>query len=82
MQTKSSERSLSLALSRFGLDSIGCGAAAPSHQLVHDSLPVFTLANPERVLHDKASVELIAETLLERWLDIDLYRGVGRIYLP
>ena len=50
-------------------------------QVTSDSLPVFTLADPERFLHDRIYAEAVAERLLERF-DIDLYRGVGRIYLP
>ena len=43
---------------------------------------LFLLADPGRVLNDRAYAEGVAEMLLERLLDIDLYRGVGRIYLP
>jgi hypothetical protein len=46
------------------------------------SLPVFTLANPERILRDRNYAEIVAEQVLERLLDIDTYRGTGRIYLP
>jgi hypothetical protein len=46
------------------------------------SLPVFTLANAERVLTDKAYAELVAEKFLGYLLDIELYRGSGRLYLP
>ena len=51
-------------------------------QVTKSSLPVFTLADPERVLNDRSYAEVVAEILLERLLDIDHYRGVGRIYLP
>lgn len=51
-------------------------------QVNRNSLPVFTLADPERVLQDGGYAEVVAEMLLERLFDIDLYRGVGRIYLP
>lgn len=46
------------------------------------SLPVFTLANPERILRDRNYAEIVALQMLERLLDIDMYRGTGRIYLP
>jgi hypothetical protein len=56
--------------------------ATIQHHNKPDSLPVFTLANPERILRDRTYAELVAERLLERLLDIDHYRGVGRIFLP
>ena len=47
-----------------------------------ESLPVFTLANPKRLLHDRAYADRIAERLLEYLLEIDKVRGTGRLYLP
>lgn len=46
------------------------------------SLPVFTLANDQRVLRDITYAEQVADRLLEALFDIDSYRGTGRIYLP
>jgi hypothetical protein len=46
------------------------------------SLPVFPLADPDRVLHEKAYAERVVERLLDYLLGIDKYRGVGRLYLP
>jgi hypothetical protein len=46
------------------------------------SLPVFTLADPDRIRHEKAYAERVVERLLDYLLDIDKYRGVGRLYLP
>ncbi len=46
------------------------------------SLPVFTIANAQRVLHSRAYAERVAIRFLEYLLDIDRVRGVGRIYLP
>ena len=46
------------------------------------SLPVFTLANDQRVLRDRQYAETVADRLLEALFDIDSYRGTGRIYLP
>jgi hypothetical protein len=46
------------------------------------SLPVFTLANDQRVLRDRLYAEAIADRLLEVLFDIDRYRGAGRPYLP
>jgi hypothetical protein len=47
-----------------------------------ESLPVFTVADPERVLHSKEYAERAAVRLLEYLLDIDRVRGTGRLYLP
>jgi hypothetical protein len=47
-----------------------------------NSLPVFTLANIERVFNSGEYAELVAEKLVERVLDIENLRGTGRIYLP
>lgn len=47
-----------------------------------DYLPVFTLAKPARILKDHGYAQRAAEKLLEYLLDIELFRGVGRFYLP
>ena len=47
-----------------------------------ESLPVFTLANDQRVLRDQLYAEAVADRLLEFLFDIDSYRGTGRLYLP
>jgi hypothetical protein len=47
-----------------------------------DSLPVLTLADPGRVIHSRAYAERVVERLLECLIDIDNYRGTGRVYLP
>lgn len=46
------------------------------------SQPVFTPANPHGVLHDPGYRDRVAERLLEYLIDIDNYRGTGRLYLP
>lgn len=46
------------------------------------SLPVFTIANAERVFHSRDYAERVALKLLEYLLDIDRVRGTGRLYLP
>jgi hypothetical protein len=46
------------------------------------SLPVFTIASAQQVLHSKAYAERVVERLLHYLLDIDNYRGTGRLYLP
>ena len=52
------------------------------HQNTPQSLPVFTLANDQRVLRDRQYAETVADRLIEALFDIDSYRGIGRIYLP
>ena len=46
------------------------------------SLPVFTLANDQRVLRDRQYAEMVADRLIEALFDIDSYCGTGRFYLP
>lgn len=45
------------------------------------SLPVFTLANPTRLGKDRVYADEIAVRLLDYLLDIDNYRGTGRLYV-
>jgi hypothetical protein len=47
-----------------------------------ESLPVFTLANDQRVLRDRPHAEAVADWLLEFLFDIDNYRRTGRLYVP
>ena len=47
-----------------------------------ESLPVLTVSDPERFHYDRTYVELVIESLLDILLDIDAYRGTGRLYLP
>ena len=49
---------------------------APHH------LPVITLADADRLLHDRAYLTRAVERLLEFLVDIDSYRGAGRLYVP
>lgn len=46
------------------------------------SLPVFTLANEQRVLRDRLYAAAVADRLLEFLFDIDRYRGTGRLDVP
>jgi hypothetical protein len=46
------------------------------------SLPVITLANARRVMIDKPYARQTAEKILEYLLDIEKYRGTGRLYVP
>jgi hypothetical protein len=43
---------------------------------------VLTLANPKRILIDKAYARRTAERILEYLIDIDQYRGTGRLFVP
>jgi len=56
-------------------------ATIQQHNTPH-SLPVFTLANDQRVLRDRLYAEAVADRLIEFLFDIDSYRGTGRLYLP
>ena len=47
-----------------------------------DCLPVFTIANAERIRTDKGYAEQTAVRLLEYLLDIENYLGTARIYVP
>jgi hypothetical protein len=46
------------------------------------SLPVFTLADAERVRHSREYADRVIESLLDALLRIDSLRGIGRLYLP
>jgi hypothetical protein len=46
------------------------------------SLPVLTIGAPPRVLSSRAYAEGVATRLLEVLLDVEQYRGAGRLYLP
>jgi hypothetical protein len=46
------------------------------------SLPVFTISDPRRLLHDRLYAERVAERLLDYLTRIDEVRGVGRLYIP
>jgi hypothetical protein len=47
-----------------------------------DHLPVFTLANPDRILRDSFYAQFVAERLIDQLTDLDRLRGAGRLYLP
>jgi hypothetical protein len=47
-----------------------------------DSWPIFTLADAEHVRQSKSYAERVVERLLEYLLDIQNFRGTGRLYLP
>lgn len=47
-----------------------------------ESLPVLTVADPDRLRTDRDYAELVAEKLLDYLLHVDDYRGTGRLYIP
>jgi hypothetical protein len=47
-----------------------------------DCLPVVTFADADHFRRSKEYAERVAEKLLEKLLDIDTYRGAGRLYVP
>lgn len=47
-----------------------------------ESLPVLTLADPERVRNDRAYAGSVAASLLQTLFDMDSFRGTGRLFLP
>jgi hypothetical protein len=47
-----------------------------------ESLPVLTLASPERIRNDPEYAERVVIRMLETLMDIDLVRGTGRIFIP
>jgi hypothetical protein len=47
-----------------------------------EHLPVFTLARADRIRKNQAYAELVVERLLEYLLDIENFKGTGRLYLP
>jgi hypothetical protein len=46
------------------------------------SLPVLTIAEPELVLTSPAYAERVAIQVLEYLLDLDNFRGTGRLFVP
>jgi hypothetical protein len=47
-----------------------------------ESLPVLTLSDPERLLHDRAYAERAADKLLQYLFDIEKHLGTGRGFIP
>lgn len=47
-----------------------------------NSLPVVTLPRSDRLTRDRAFADEVVELLLEHLLEIERYRGAGRIWLP
>ena len=49
---------------------------------VPSSLPVLTIADPELVLASRDYAERVAVQVLEYLLELDHFRGVGRLFVP
>jgi hypothetical protein len=47
-----------------------------------DSLPVVTLADAERIIHERSYAERASRRLMEILFDIDKVRGAGRLFAP
>ena len=47
-----------------------------------DSLPVITVGNPNRVIKDKTYSDACAEAIARIILNIELYIGIPRLYIP
>lgn len=46
------------------------------------SLPVLTIADPDRVMRDREYAARVAERVIEFLVDLDFLRGTGRLYVP
>jgi hypothetical protein len=46
-----------------------------------DSLPVFTISDPQQFSH-RSYAERAAVRLLDYLMELDKYRGAGRLYIP
>jgi hypothetical protein len=44
--------------------------------------PVITIANPQRLIRSKTYAQRVVERLLDYLLNLDNYRGAGRLYVP
>ena len=49
---------------------------------IPSSLPVLTIADPELVLASRDYAERVAIQVLQYLLDLDHFRGVGRLFVP
>lgn len=64
---------------RTSADSLEATITAHNHA---DSVPVLTLADPDRVIRDRAYVEAVGIKLIDILMDIDTRFGTGRLWLP
>ena len=47
-----------------------------------DSLPVLTIGDPDRFLEDRVYRNLCVDRILEIGVDIEIFIGVGRLFIP
>jgi hypothetical protein len=47
-----------------------------------DSLPVLTIADPDRLLRDRNYARDVASQVLEYLFELDRFRGTRRLYVP
>lgn len=47
-----------------------------------NSLPVLTLADPDRFLADRVYAEAFTDRVLQYLFDVESYRGTGRLFVP
>ena len=47
-----------------------------------DSLPVLTVADPDRLIRDRHYAEQVAVNVLEILMDLERYRGTRRVFVP
>jgi len=70
-----------LTSNRSGRDPDSLEATIRS-QNTPQSLPVFTIADSDRISRDSSYCEEVVEALFEYLLNADNIRGTGRLYLP
>lgn len=49
---------------------------------IRQSLPVLTLADPDRIFRDMHYAESVVARLFDVLVDVDVLRGTGRLYFP
>ena len=64
---------------RDGADSL---EATIKSEGTDESFPVLTFSDADRVLRSNEYADRVIARLIEYLVDIDLYRGTGRLYLP
>jgi hypothetical protein len=47
-----------------------------------DSLPIFTVADADRLMHSRYYAQRVVAQMLDYLMNIDAFRGTGRLYLP
>jgi hypothetical protein len=76
------ERGIILFTGNRNLESDDSLEATIRRHGTRDSLPVLTVADALRMLKDSVYLERVAVKLIELLMEIDRYRGAGRIYIP